>query len=40
VSHFSSSRPAIEYYKYGENQFMRCAYHIANWDVEQLIKEM
>ena len=40
VAHFSSSRPAIEYYKYGENQFMRCAYHIANWDVEKLIKEM
>ena len=40
VSHFSSSRPEIEYYKYGENQFMRCAYHIANWDVEQLIREM
>jgi len=40
VSHFTSSRPEIEYYKYGENQFMRCAYHIANWDVEQLIREM
>ena len=40
VSHFSSGRPEIEYYKYGENQFMRCAYHIANWNVEQLIREM
>lgn len=40
VSHFSSNRPEIEYYKYGENQFMRCAYHIDNWNVEQLIREM
>lgn len=40
VSHFSSSQPEIEYYKYGENQFMRCAYHIANWNVEHLIQEM
>jgi thiamine kinase-like enzyme len=40
VSHFSSGRPEIEYYKYGENQFIRCAYHMANWDVDQLIREM
>jgi len=40
VSHFSSCRPEIEYYKYGENQFIRCAYHMANWDIGQLIREM
>jgi len=40
VSHFSTNRPEIEYYKYGENQFVRCAYHMANWNVEQLIREM
>jgi hypothetical protein len=40
VSHFSTNRPEIEYYKYGENQFIRCAYHMANWNVDQLIREM
>lgn len=40
VSQFSTDRTEIEYYKYGENQFVRCGYHIANWDVDQLIAEM
>ena len=40
VSHAASCRPEIEYYKYGENQFMRCAFLIAHWDVGQLIGEM
>lgn len=40
VSHFSSCRPEIEYYKFGENQFMRCAFHMCNWNVEQMIREM
>ncbi len=40
VSHFTTDQREIEYYKYGENQFVRCGYHIATWDVDQLIGEM
>ncbi len=40
LSHFTTDRPDIEYFKYGENQLIRCAWHIANWDVDQLIRGM
>lgn len=40
VSQFSTDRTEIEYYKYGENQFVRCGYYISIWDIEQLIGEM
>ena len=40
VSHFLSTRREIEYYKYGENQFVRCIANISQWDVDALIRDM
>ena len=40
ISQAMTGRNDIEFFKYGENQFIRCAWLLSHWDAWQLIREI
>tara|TARA_B100000902_G_scaffold374465_1_gene403445 strand:- start:490 stop:930 length:441 start_codon:yes stop_codon:yes gene_type:complete len=40
VNQLNDPESEIEYYKYGQNQFLRCRYNINRWDLGRLLKKI
>lgn len=40
VSQIMTGRNDIEFFKYGENQFVRCAWLLSRWNIGQLMREI